>query len=98
MQIQLQLLWGSRAHAHAHTCTRTHTDTHTLTHTHMHAHVALTVLMGFAKFPALPATLPHLSVYRYRTQQQRYAQNRSVTHKIAHAMIMTYVTDQLLTL
>ena len=43
-------------HAYTH---HTHIQTHT--HMHMQACIALIVLMGFANFPALLATLHHLS-------------------------------------
>ena len=37
-----------------------HTHTHTHTHVQMHAHVVR--VMGFAKFSALLATIPYLSI------------------------------------
>jgi len=61
-------------HTHAHTYKRTntqahtrahkHTHTHTRSHMHMHMHAHVARVMGFAKFSAPLATLPHLSQLR----------------------------------
>jgi hypothetical protein len=56
----------TRIHTHAQTHRHTHTRTHTRTRAHTNPHIYMHTLdvrvMGFAIFPALPATLPHLSL------------------------------------
>jgi len=58
----------THARAHIHTHKHRHTRTHTRAHTHIHIciymHACIARVMGFANFPALLATLPHLSCAR----------------------------------